>query len=258
MTNQEKEYFCQLLAHLFSPPDVEMVKQIQRGNIHSFFRKYASLWRGGTDFLCGLLIEGEPGLVLKDLQHEYRQLFSDLKGEGVSLIESFYKPWTLDPRCPLPFATSKGLVMGDSALHLFDVYRQCGLEVDETFSGHPDHLVMELEFLSYLYRWATDIEIRRFIEDHLDWIPLIGEALETNHSHPLYISLSKILDLFLKTERERLERRKNGTTSIHRTNSVGVGLGKPLFAGRLRSTEETGKVWEPGKALANRCRSGKN
>jgi putative dimethyl sulfoxide reductase chaperone len=215
MTSQEKEYFCQLLAHLFSPPDGEMVKQIQQGNIHSFFRRYVPSWQGNVDLLRGFLIEGEFEVLLKDLEHEYRRLFSDVKGEGVSLIESLYKPWTLDPCCSLSFATSKGLVMGDSALHLFDVYRRCGLEVDETFGGHPDHLVMELEFLSYLYRLATDIEIKRFIEDHLDWIPLLREALVRHHPHSFYLSLSEILDLFLKTERERLERRENGTTSIH-------------------------------------------
>ena len=215
MANQEKEYLCQLLAHLFAPPDEEMVTQIQRGNLHSFFRKYAPVWPGSTDLLPGFLIEGEPEVVLKDLEHEYRRLFSDGKGEGVSLIESFYKHWTLDPGCPLPFATSQGHVMGDSALHLLDVYHRCGLEVDETFGGCPDHLVMELEFFSYLYRWATDIEIRRFIEDHLDWIPLLREALGRSHSHPFYASISGVLDLFLTSERERLERRENGTTSIH-------------------------------------------
>jgi putative dimethyl sulfoxide reductase chaperone len=206
MTSREKEYFCQLLARLFSPPDEEMVQQIERGNIHSFFRKYAPLWPESADLLSGFLIEGETRVVLKDLKHEYRRLFSDVKGEGVSLIESVYKSWTLDPGCSLSFATSKGLVMGDSALHLFDVYHRCGLEVDETFGGHPDHLVMELEFLSDLYRWATDIEIRRFIEDHLDWIPLLREALGRHHSHSFYLGLSEMLDLFLKMERERLEK----------------------------------------------------
>ena len=51
--------------------------------------------------------------------------------------------------------------MGDSAMHLLEIYRQCGLEVAEEFKGCPDHIVLELEFLSYLYRWATDMEVRK-------------------------------------------------------------------------------------------------
>ena len=62
--------------------------------------------------------------------------------------------------------------MGDSAIHLLTIFQQCGLEVAEPFKGMPDHIIIELEFLSYLYQEAGDREIKRFIEDHLDWIPL--------------------------------------------------------------------------------------
>jgi TorA maturation chaperone TorD len=63
---------------------------------------------------------------------------------------------------------------------------------------------MELEFLSYLYELATDIEVKKFIEDHLDWVPLLKEEFGRFHPHPFYISILEVLNLFLDKERERL------------------------------------------------------
>lgn len=84
----------------------------------------------------------------KELKVEYDRLFSGLREESICLVESFYKPWTRDAHCPLPFASERGLLMGDSAIHLLAIYQQCGLEVSEEFKGYPDHIVMKLEFLS--------------------------------------------------------------------------------------------------------------
>jgi TorA maturation chaperone TorD len=95
--------------------------------------------------------------------------------------------------------------MGDSALHLLALYQQCGLEVEEEYRGMPDHLVMELEFLSFLYQRATDKEIKRFIEDHLDWVTPLREKFKEFHSHPFYRSALEVLLLFLRKEEERLE-----------------------------------------------------
>ena len=95
--------------------------------------------------------------------------------------------------------------MGDSAVHLLEIYRQCGLEISEEFKGCPDHIAMELEFLSYLYQWATDVEIKMFIRDHLDWIPSLREEVERLHAHSFYVSALGALDLFVNKEKERLE-----------------------------------------------------
>lgn len=105
--------------------------------------------------------------------------------------------------------------MGDSALHLLEIYRLCDLEVEEEFRSCPDHLALELEFLSYLYRWATDIEIKKFIKDHLDWILLLKEEFKQVHAHPFYASALEILDLFLNKERKRLEVEDHGEKKIH-------------------------------------------
>jgi TorA maturation chaperone TorD len=133
MTAQEKEYFCQLMASCLYPPDQELVKQIRQGTLYSFFEKYIQFWEEGKDPLKGFLMTEESENLLRDLKDEYDRLFSGLGGDSISLVESFYKLWTQDPHCSLPFATERGLLMGDPALHLLEIYHQCGLEVSEGF-----------------------------------------------------------------------------------------------------------------------------
>ncbi|HUL31474.1 MAG TPA: molecular chaperone TorD family protein [Thermodesulfobacteriota bacterium] len=214
MNNQEKETFSQVLATLFYTPDEELAKQIRQRTLYSFFRKYVQSWRGAEGLLKGFLMEGEVEDFLEELKAEHDRLFSGLSEESISLVESFYKPWTRDARCPLPFASERGLLMGDSAVHLLAIYQQCGLEVSEEFKSCPDHIVMELEFLSYLYERATDIEVQTFIEDHLDWVPLLKHNFERLHAHPFYLSALEVLNLFLNRERERLEVEANGKKKI--------------------------------------------
>jgi TorA maturation chaperone TorD len=79
----------------------------------------------------------------------------------------------------------------------------------------PDHLIVELELLSYLYRWGSDKEIKMFTEDHLGWIPLLKGELEKVRAHPFYIGVLEVLDLFLRTERKRLEKESDGEENIH-------------------------------------------
>jgi TorA maturation chaperone TorD len=216
MTNAERERFLEILACLFSPPDREMVELVHQGNIYSFFHHYFQIWGEDTNILEGFLMERGPEIIFRDLKEEYGRLFSSEAGsEKISLVESFYKPWTQDPHCPLPFATEKGLLMGDSALHLLALYKQCGLELGEEYQGTPDHLVMELEFLSFLYERATDKEIKIFIEDHLDWITLLREEFKEFHCHPFYRSALEVLILFLHKGKERLEVEDSGKKEVH-------------------------------------------
>ncbi len=216
MSREEKEFIPRLLSCLLSSPDEEMMEQIYQGNFYSFFKPHVHSWGGDIGILEGFRTEEAPEIFSRNLKEEYDRLFSDLGSEKILLVESFYKPWTRDPRCSLSFAAEKGLMMGDSALHLSTVYQECGLEIGEEFQGMPDHLIVELEFLSYLYRWGSDKEIKMFMEDHLGWIPLLKGELEKVRAHPFYIGVLEVLDLFLRTERKRLEKESDGEENIHR------------------------------------------
>jgi TorA maturation chaperone TorD len=215
MPDKGKAFFCQILSSLFCPPDQGMVEQLSQGHLHAFFKSYVRSWEGEIGILKGFLTQSSPQILLRDLKEEHHRLFSDTGDERISLVESFYKPWTQDPHCSLPFAKEKGFLMGDSAIHLSTIFQHCGLEVAEPFKGMPDHILIELEFLSYLYQEVGDEEIKRFIKDHLDWIPFLKESFERAHAHPFYISLIEILDLFINQEKGRLEKKSDGKKDIH-------------------------------------------
>jgi TorA maturation chaperone TorD len=206
MSHEKKEFLCQILSSLFSCPNKEMIEQIDQGHLYAFFKEHVQAWGGDIGILKGLLTLSPPEILLKDLKEEYHRVFSETGSEKISLSESFYKPWTQDPHCSLPFAKERGFLMGDSAVHLSTLFGQCAIEVLEPYKGMPDHIVIGLEFLSYLYQEAGDREIKRFIEDHLDWISSLKENCERVHPHPFYTSLITILDLFIKVERRRLEK----------------------------------------------------
>lgn len=205
MTNQERGLFCQLIASLFSPPESEVILKVHQGAVHAFLKKYIEAWNEKITLLVDFLPDGAFQTFLEVLKNEYDTHFSCSIGGGISLIESYYKPWTQDMTCSLPFASSKGYLVGDSAVHLSELYRHCHIEVPEEFKAYPDHLVLELEFLSFLYQWATDGEIKKFIRDHLDWIPSLKEAFIRHHVHSFYLSVLEVLDLFLEKEKKRLE-----------------------------------------------------
>ena len=215
MSDKGKAFLCQILSSLLCPPDQGMVEQVNQGLLYAFFKNYVQSWEGEIGILKGFLTQGSPQISLKDLKEEYYRLFSDTGNERISLVESFYKPWTLHPHCSLPFAKEKGFLMGDSAIHLSAIFQQCEIEVAEPFKGMPDHVIIELEFLSRLYQEAGDEEIKGFIKDHLDWIPFLKENVEKAHAHPFYISLIEILNLFINQEKGRLEKKSDGKKDIH-------------------------------------------
>jgi TorA maturation chaperone TorD len=95
------------------------------------------------------------------------------------------------------------------------IFQKSGVEIPEPFKACPDHLVLELEFLSALYAEATDREVRQFIQDHLDWIPQLKIEMIRFQPHPFYLSAVELLDRFLNHERDRLERTDYGEKSFH-------------------------------------------
>jgi TorA maturation chaperone TorD len=203
------------MAGLFSPPEREVIDEIRKGDVFSFLTDAMKSWAGDPALLIGLQTGGSPQDLYFELQGEYDRLFSGKGEKSVSLVESPYKLWTQDQECRLSFAREKGLLRGDSALHMAAIFRDSGVEVPERFDSCPDHLVLELEFLSALYAEATDRQVGQFIQDHLDWLPRLKEEMIRLQPHPFYLSALELLDGFLDHERDRLERIDHGEKSFH-------------------------------------------
>jgi len=213
MTSREKEHLCELMAAVFSPPAAGGIEQIRREGF--FLEESIKSWGGDAALLFGLKRAGEAEALSRDLSGEYERLFGGKVGDSAPLVESCYKPWAQDGECHLSFAREKGLLMGDPALHMAHIFRHSGLEVPKPFQACPDHLVLELEFLSVLYGNATDREVNQFIQDHLDWVPQMKRDLKQLCPHPFYLSAAELLDGFLRHEKNRLETRDDGTKNLH-------------------------------------------
>jgi TorA maturation chaperone TorD len=215
MTDREKGYFCALAACLLAPPDGEMMEQLKQGRIRSLLEKNIGEFGGDLQLLAELSKERGSAGDLQVLQREYVRLFGNLTGLNISLVESTYKPWTGDSSCVLAFAGDKGLLMGDAALHMREMFRQLSLEVPEEFRSTPDHLVLELEFLSLLYHCATREQIQRFIKDHLDWIPDLKDSVDRAHPHPFYRNAIELINLFLVHQGKDGEAKSHGPKNFH-------------------------------------------
>jgi TorA maturation chaperone TorD len=214
MTNGDKERFCAFAAALFAPPAGAIVDELQQEELRSLIGEYARKWGGDKKLQEGFIPEAGREELLSTLQGEYTRLFGPW-GEKISLVESTYKTWTTDKACQMVFAASKGLLMGDYALHMLELYRRLSLEVPEEYRSMPDHLVLELEFLALMYRHASDEAIERFIGDHLDWIPELRGAMEKAKPHPFYGNAVELLHLFLQHETKNGKEKDHGKKKIH-------------------------------------------
>jgi len=173
MTRPQKEEFCALMAAVFAPPDKALLAKVHEEDSP---------------------IPRDKDISLEVLRREYARLFSNVGEKKVSLVESTYKPWTFDESCPLGFSGEKGLLLGDGALHIQNILQALSLRVPPDFQGTPDHLTLELELLSHLYRFAPEDQIRRFIADHLDWIPNLRKEIQKAEAGFYGRAVDRLLD----------------------------------------------------------------
>jgi TorA maturation chaperone TorD len=215
MTNREKGHFCGLAASLLAPPDGELLKELKKGGIQSLLQEIIREWGGNSRILAEFSPEKRSEDFLPALQREYAHLFNDFQGAKISLVESTYKPWTKDSGCTLAFAGNKGLLLGDCALHMRDMFHQLSLDVPEEFRSTPDHLVLELEFLSLLYQSATPEQVQTFIKDHLDWIPHLKDRIDRADPHIFYRNAIEFINLFLEHEGNEGKAKIHGAKNFH-------------------------------------------
>ncbi len=204
-----------MASTLLAPPDGEMMEHLRQGRIQSLLKKNIEEWGGDPQLLAELKPEKSPEGDLAVLQREYERLFGNWTGQKISLVESIYKPWTADSGCVLAFAGDKGLLMGDAALHMREMFHQLFLQVPEEFRSTPDHLVLELEFLSLLYHFASGEQVQMFIKDHLDWVPDLKDRVDRADPHPFYRNAIELINLFLFHERKEGKIENHESKNFH-------------------------------------------
>lgn len=200
MTREQKERFCLIGAALLAPPDADLVADLEQPELRAELEETVTEWGGSTDLLSPLLAKPGTRPALSVLEGEYERLFLDPEGDMVSLVESTHKPWMTEGAEGGTFDGSKGLLMGDRALHMSEMYRRYSIEVPEELRTTPDHLVAELEFLALLLRCAPEESAEQFVEDHLDWIAGLEVEMERAQAHPFYRNAMDMIGLFLTNE----------------------------------------------------------
>ncbi len=111
-------------------------------------------------------------------------------------------------------------MMGDSTMDLLERYQKAGVGMAESFKDAPDHIVAELEFLSFLITKeleALDTETdktpqvfllqqKEFLTHHLGlWLAPFLEKIRTHTRSPLYQALANIVHTIVQEEIEYLD-----------------------------------------------------
>lgn len=131
---------------------------------------------------------------LLELQVEYTRLFIGPFHIPASPYESVYRPG------------SGGRVMGESTIKVREMYLSEGLDLSGSVRDLPDHLIAEMEFMSYLagqeaLSWGKDPArtlscLRKqeaFIDEHLQqWIPKFSAAVCNNARSEFYRLIAEI------------------------------------------------------------------
>lgn len=109
-------------------------------------------------------------------------------------IESLYKVWTDDPTANSAIANKTGYLLGDPAIHMAYLYHQYNLEVPEQYKNMPDHLGLQVEFLTFLMDHCTSKQLELFIDDHFDWLLTFKNKLKLVKGSEFYIWVTSQLE----------------------------------------------------------------
>jgi putative dimethyl sulfoxide reductase chaperone len=135
---------------------------------------------------------------LLDLERDYTRMFFASKPRIAYLFESVYR---------------EGRLLQESTFDIARLYREAGLVLNEDFALPPDHIAVELEFLSFLFfkeiqglaeRKEDTVEYARelrqmLLDQHLKQFALnIAERLGQHARCPLYQTTALVLRTYFR------------------------------------------------------------
>jgi TorA maturation chaperone TorD len=167
----------------------------------------------GIELNNGLFKKPEKGL-LEALAVEYARLFLG-PGKHISPHESVHHKrddgqW--------------GQLWGESTAQVKKIIESSGLEYKTEYTGLPDHISVELEFMQQVIlreeqAWQADDKDmvllcleneKKFVDEHLFcWIPDFCEKVVTEADLPFYREMAKLTRTFIEFEKEELNKLKD-------------------------------------------------
>jgi len=155
------------------------------------------------------LFEKPEESVLEEMSVEYARLFLG-PGKHISPHESVHLPEE---------EGGTGQLWGKPAVKVKKFIEASGLEYKSEYSGLPDHISVELEFMQHLtlreaQAWEEDgrkgsefyLKIEEvFIEEHLThWIPIFCEKVKEETEMPFYKGMAALTKKFIEFEKEEM------------------------------------------------------
>lgn len=219
-TAQVRSSVYSLLSQCFFQPSEELVAYYIQGDGGEFLESTVGILNGKVveelirikDFNAQAQ-DKSTGEILRDLKVEYNRLFV---GPGHVLAppyESVYKTRNEDNKL--------GVVMGDDTIAVKKFYREAGLEIDDNFTDLPDHIAVELYFMSYLCnleflsvdegeeglaQLSKIKEMQKeFLKTHLGtWISDFTQAINKETNSDFYRGIAKITEEWIMWEIKEL------------------------------------------------------
>lgn len=191
MTNIEYRGFAELfrlLSEFYKFPNQEFYEYISKEDIQTEFKELVELTKLNYD-----LHIFRPFESYEDMKKEYTDAFIGIGKKPAPPVESLYKVWTTDDSVGMAFASSKGYLLGDSALHIQYLLDEYGLEIPEELGKKPDHLSVLLELLAFFIDNLTIQETSTFVEDHFDWLADFKLKLVDIQAHEFYQHITECL-----------------------------------------------------------------
>lgn len=194
------------LARGFTYPDTHWVESLLSGSWLRALEEVASPLGLATAGLAEAIaaLPAQKDLALQELQIEYTYLF-------INAIPHVPAP---------PYAsayTNLGSLMGKAAEEALQAYHTLGLSLSEDFHDLPDHLAVELEFLSWLE--GKELEAKEQREPHKEeifkrekeafwvqqlkpWLPEFLRRVKEAARIPFYRELAILTKIFMQNIQE--------------------------------------------------------
>jgi TorA maturation chaperone TorD len=134
-TAAAKATLYNILAHALNYPDMDLVLSLVEGRFRLDLMAVLPLETRAVIEGLSIYNGGEREKVLLDLERDYTWIFFASKPRIAYLFGSVY---------------SEHKLYQDSTFEIARLYHEAGLKVEEAFRLPPDHIAVELEFMSYL------------------------------------------------------------------------------------------------------------
>ncbi len=197
-----------LLASVFrAEPNKALLKQLMDPGLAELFAGLGVSF--GGDFLD--TPDDQLDRLEEDLAMEFCALFIG-PGDFFSPHESVH---VVDLR-----GESKAVMWGEETVQVKKFIETAGLEYEDAFTGNPDHISAELEFMERLARREAEVwkeeerELaldclniqKKFFEEHLDkWVPRLCGQIAEKTEHPFFKGMAELTITFLDYESENLD-----------------------------------------------------